>query len=166
MSTPNSYAHAFALLKSGTDGDVRAGLAVFEALVRERPGDAKARFEYAGALDYLEREAEAVREYDAVYREGMTALAPDDRMRLHVQLGSTLRNLGQYDRSAEILSEGLRRFPGASALRAFLALTRYSSGDRRGALREALGVLLDPAADDSVAEYRRALAAYAEELEP
>ena len=141
-------------------------LAALAATVRERPGDARARFEYAGALDYLAHEAEAAREYELVYRDGMASLEPGERMRLYVQYGSTLRNLNQLERSAELLEEGMRLFPAASALPAFLALTQYSRGDRRGALCRLLDALLDSDGDGSAAEYRRALRAYAAELEP
>ncbi len=165
MSDQTAYDQAFALLKSEADEDVRRGLAVFEALVRERPEDVEARFQYAGALDYLEREDEAAREYERVYG-GLAALAPDDRIRLYAQFGSTLRNLGRLDRSAALLEEGLRAFPGAAAIHAFLALTQYSAGDRRGALRGLLDALLHPACDGSALEYGRALRSYAEELEP
>lgn len=136
-------------------------LAVAAALVERHSDDPRAHFEYAGALDYQGREAEAVAPYRRAQALG---LAGDDVPRLYAQLGSTLRNVGELDEAERFLREGRERFPDHAGIQAFHALALVSDG--RGA--EAVATLIDliTARADCIAldGYERALRAYADEL--
>ena len=124
----------------------------------------KALFEYAGGFDFLGREAEALPHYQKVYQAGYEKLPLDDQPRLFVQLGSTLRNLKYLPESRDVLRHGLRHFPQCQALKAFLALTEYSSGNHSTSLQLLFEVMLEKPADSSVAEYSRALRWYSENI--
>ena len=111
----------------------------FRRLVERYPDEPRTHFALAGAFDHGGMEAEAV----APYRRAMgLGLAGNELSRWHVQLGSTLRNVGEVDEAVRLLSEGRERFPGEAAIRVYLApatsLGRpFVYADRR--LRNALG---------------------------
>jgi tetratricopeptide (TPR) repeat protein len=158
------YETAFQLLKAGDPVSVDQGVALFRAEVEARPADMKALFEYAGAFDFLGKEAEALPHYEKVLQAGYEELPEDDQPRLFVQLGSTLRNLKQFVRSREVLLQGLQKFPDFQAIKAFLALTEYSSGDHAKAMQLLFEVTLENRPDPSISDYRRALGRYSEKI--
>ncbi|WP_282438452.1 tetratricopeptide repeat protein [Actinoplanes sp. TBRC 11911] len=80
-------------------------------------------------------------------------------------MGSTLRALGRDDESAEIFRRGLERFPGYRSLRVFQAMLRYNTGDTREAVADLLRVLVESTSDREILDYRRAVTAYAEDLD-
>jgi tetratricopeptide (TPR) repeat protein len=159
------YDEAFVHLKAGNSASIEMGLSMIRAEVDARPSDMKALFEYAGAFDFLGREEEALPHYEKVLAAGISELPEDDRPRLFVQLGSTLRNLKRFDRSREVLLEGLDQFPASQALKAFLALTEYSDGEHAKALQRLFDIVLENRVDDSISEYARPLHWYAERIE-
>jgi tetratricopeptide (TPR) repeat protein len=89
----------------------------FRDLCRQHPGDARALFEYAGALDYAGREAEAAPVYEQAFSAGLDG---DDLCRGLIQYGSTLRNLGRFDEAVSALRRADERFPGHDSIAAFL----------------------------------------------
>src|SRR3954469_17002226 len=89
------------------DGQAEEALEIVRALIDRCPDDARAYFEFAGALDFQGREAEAV----AFYRQAEAlGLSGPDVPRLYVQLGSTLRNVGEPAEAVNFLHEGRARF--------------------------------------------------------
>lgn len=158
------YETADQLLKTGDDASIVRALALLRAEVEARPDDSKARFEYAGAFDYLGREAEALPHYQAVLAAGPGRLPADDRPRLYLQLGSTLRNLRRFEESREVLTRGLAEHPDFLALRAFLALTEYSAGDPERSITLLLEALMEKPAQPSIERYSRALRYYTRQL--
>ena len=129
-----------------------------------RPGDAKAWFELAGAYDFQGQENDALPRYNKVMELGVESLPLDDQPRIYIQLGSTLRNLKLYTQSKEILRQGAQHFPTVTAIKAFLALTEYSSGNHQESSRQLFQALLSQAGNDSddksISDYRRALSNY------
>lgn len=101
---------AYRLIRTGDPASIAVGLNLLRYDVDARPHDVQALFDYAGAFDLLGREAEALSLYERVLA-GVDQLPLDDRPRLYVQLGSTLRNLGDMDRSRQVLIAGQQRFP-------------------------------------------------------
>jgi hypothetical protein len=129
-----------------------------DALATERdPLDPNALFERAGARDSAGLEAEAESLYRAALAHG---LAGSERVQAHVQLASTVRNLGRPLESIALL-DAIE--PDAGELRdaviGFRALAYASAGDTRRAASEALGALAP-----HLPRYRVSLAAYAAEL--
>lgn len=160
------YERAFQLIKQESDASsVEKGLSLLRAEAESRPNDAKAWFELAGAFDFLGREAEALPHYEKAMALGIDLLPVEDRPRLFVQLGSTLRNLKKYDQSKKVLQEGIDKFPGIAVLKTFLGLTEYSDGNYRKAAKLFLQGSLHGAEDRSLQDYGRALKNYSDQID-
>lgn len=159
------YDEADALIRSDDPEQVRDGLDLLRQHAEAYPDDAVAWFQYGGGLDFTDHEAEAMVAYERAFALGVEALDADDRPRIYVQAGSTLRNLGRLDEARSLLAEGRRGYPGFRALAVFQALVEVSGGRERAAidcLFEALQAT--DAGDDSVMSYARALTYYANEI--
>lgn len=164
MSAP--YLSAFELLQKGDPESIARGLAWLREYSAARPTDLQARFEYAGAFDFLGREAEALPLYEDILSCGFKNLPPEDQPKIFVQLGSTLRNLHRFEESRAVLQDGLYHFPTSGALKAFLALTNYSAGRPDTALAAVFDLLLSTSPDPSIRAYARPLRRYSQNLTP
>lgn len=119
--------------------------------------DPRGPFEQGGARDSAGLEAEA----EPFYRRALElGLGGRPRVELHIQLASTLRNLGRPNESIALLdaiepdSDDLR-----DAVVGFRALARVEAGDARLAASEAVEALAG-----HLTQYRRALGDYARDL--
>ncbi|WP_430646316.1 tetratricopeptide repeat protein [Agromyces sp. GXS1127] len=129
-----------------------------DALVGELPGDdPRGPFEAAGARDSAGLEEEAEPRYRRALELGLTGRA---RIEAHIQLASTVRNLGRPEESLALL-DAVDGEAGdlADAVAAFRALALASTGATDAAASVAL-VALAP----HLTQYRRAVDAYAREL--
>ena len=165
MADPTAYVDAeVARIRALTrEGREEEALAAAQALVDRHPDNPRAHFEYAGALDFQGREAEAVAPYRRAQELG---LAGADLPRLHVQLGSTLRNVGKAWEAVHLLEEGREQFPNHVAIRAFRALALVSAGCADEAVVELLDVILANADCIKLDGYERALRDYTDALRP
>lgn len=130
-------------------------VARIDALAVERPvGDPIALFERAGARDSAGLEAEAEALYQAALANGLDG---SERVQAHIQLASTIRNLGRYGESIALL-DAIE--PEAGELRdavvAFRALALIDAGKPIRAAAEVLGALAP-----HLPRYRVSLVAYA-----
>lgn len=129
-----------------------------DALASELPGDdPRGPFEQGGARDSGGLEAEA----EPLYRRALDlGLAGRARVEVHIQLASTLRNLGRPHESIALL-DAIE--PDAGDLRdavvGFRALARVDTGDATLAASEAVEALAR-----HLTQYRRALGGYARDL--
>lgn len=128
----------------------------------ELPDDPRVALETAYVHDSLGYEEDAVQHYETAL---VGELTDDERRGALLGLGSTLRALGRDVDSDRTLREAMERFPDDNALRVFHALTSYSLGRHADAVRSLVEVLLETTADERVARYRRALLAYAVDLD-
>ena len=110
--------------------------------------------------DSAGREAEAVAEYRAAFAAGVDE---EDLPGALLGLGSTLRNVGELEESERVLRQAVTRFPEHAALRVFLALTRWSSGDAKGSFQELVEALFRADAA-GMARYERAIRGYSADL--
>lgn len=138
-------------------GDLEVVVRIDELAAERGEGDPLALFERAGARDSAGLELEA----EPLYRRAIEGgLIGSERVQAHVQLASTLRNLGRPLEAIALLDE---IEPESGELRdavvAFRALARVDAGDVRRAASDAL-VALAP----HLPRYRVSLAAYAVEL--
>jgi predicted Zn-dependent protease len=152
-------AHAVELREQGALEEARQLLL---DLRRERPDDPQVAVQTAWVHDSMGLEEEAVEHYEAALAGDLT----DQEARgAYLGLGSTLRTLGRDEDSDRVLRAGIERFPDFPALRAFHAMTLYNLGRPREAVQLLLEVLLETADEPSIERYRRALTAYAEDLD-
>ena len=152
-----------ALIASGRaledEGREEEAVAYFVRLAAQYPDDARVQFETGGAYDSAGHEAEAV----TYYRRAIALGLPEDALpKVAVQLGSSLRNLGEHDEAVRVLSDAAARFPDHRALRAFLALALFSAGRQA----EALALMLHMTVETPgfYERYHRSLRQYADML--
>jgi tetratricopeptide (TPR) repeat protein len=125
------------------------------------PRHAAGLFECACAQDSTGHPDVAVPLYRAALTQGLSGLR---RRRATIQMASSLRNLGQAEQAARLLSTELEEAPSDEldgAVRAFLALALADLGREREALMHTLTAL-----SHSLPRYNRSLARYASELVP
>jgi tetratricopeptide (TPR) repeat protein len=133
----------------------------FRDLLGQHPADARALFEYAGALDFADREAEAAPVYEQAFSAGLDG---DDLRRGLIQYGSTLRNLGRFDEAVSVLRRADEQFPGHDSVAAFLALALTSAGRCHEAVARLLNLALDRVGGEDLGQYQWALRQYAADL--
>ena len=154
-------ARAMRLRENGELEDARVQLLELRA---ESPHDARIALQTAWVHDSMGFAEEAVEHYRAALA-GEGELTDEELRGGLLGLGSTYRALGRDDESDRTLREGIERFPDFRPLRVFHALTLYSLGTSRDAVRQLVEVLLDSTGDPDVLRYRRALTAYADDLD-
>ena len=164
-SGAEALAQAVKLREQGTE----AACAELAALADRRPDDAAIAYQAAWAHDTLGLEAGAVPYYErALGTPGSPSapgLTPDDRHGAFLGLGSTYRVLGRYAEAVSTLRRGLEEFPGDAALRTFLAMALYNTGESREAVRTLLQVTAATSVDARFQAYRRAITYYADRLD-
>lgn len=153
-------AAAVRLRESGLVEEARQRLV---ALAAAHPADAVVAYQAAWAHDALGQEAEAVPYYEqALAGDG---LAASERQGALLGLGSTYRTLGRYGEAVATLRRGVAEFPEDGALRAFLAMALYNTGEHREAMRLLLTLLTATSGDQQIQDFRRAIDLYAEDLD-
>ena len=120
----------------------------------ENPNIAEINYQLAWTCDVLGREAQALPYYEKAIALGL----PDNELAgALLGLGSTLRHLGQFERSASVLESARLQFPDNREFDAFLALTLHAGGKPAEALRLALDALCDTSEDQGIRAYQRAI---------
>ncbi|MFG2644990.1 tetratricopeptide repeat protein [Streptomyces sp. NPDC048370] len=156
-------AAAVALREQGRQEEARDRLV---ELAARRPDDAEVAYQTAWAHDVLGLEAEAVPHYErALKATGTTGLSEEDRRGALLGLGSTFRILGRYEEAVATLRGAVEEFPDDGALRTFLAMALFNTGDHHESAMLLLRLLAATSDDPSVRRYRRAIEHYAEDLE-
>lgn len=142
-----------------TMGETSELLVALDRILEAHDADeARAAFERAGARDFLGLEEEAI----PLYREALDrGLAESERLQCMVQLGSSLRNVGDAQGAVHVLRSARDKAPpeGKDWVDAFLALALHSTGQTSQALAVALTALAP-----HLTLYGRAVGSYAEEL--
>ena len=179
-------AEAVALREGGRKEEAREALVALGAL---HPDDAEIAYQTAWAHDVLGLEAEAVPYYERALggpetgtetgtgtgtetgtgtgtaTGTATGLTSEDRRGALLGLGSTYRVLGRYEDAVALLTGAAREFPEDGALRTFLAMALYNTGQHHESVRTLLRLLAATSEDPSVRAYKRAIEHYAEDLD-
>jgi tetratricopeptide (TPR) repeat protein len=113
-------------------------IAYFESLLAEHPDHPVLVYEVAGAYDTAGQEEKARGLYERAIDLG---LAGDALRRCLCQYGSTLRWVGEYDRSLAVLDRARKEWPESDAVRVFRALTLNDSGRHDEAVAELMTVI-------------------------
>lgn len=135
-------------------GQVASVLSQLQDLDRRHPNVAEIQFQLAWTLDTIGRHADALPCYEKAVALG---LPPNELSGALIGLGSTLRLLGQFDRSAEVLRSGQVQFPDNPEFNVFLALTLHDLGAHAEALRLALDTLCQTTEDPGLTAYQRVI---------
>lgn len=155
-------AEAIRLREQGRQEEARARLV---DLAARHPADAEVAYQTAWAHDVLGLEAEAVPFYErALAITGPAALSAEDRRGALLGLGSTYRVLGRYEQAVATLRRGTEEFPADGALRTFLAMALFNTGEHHESTRLLLNLVAATSDDTHVRRYRRAIEHYARDL--
>lgn len=125
-----------------------------QQLDRRYPNIPEINYQLAWTCDVLGRSAEALPYYEKAIALG---LAPNELSGALIGLGSTLRTLGQLERSAEVLTSGRAQFPENREFDAFLALTYHAQGRQGESLRLLIDALCDTTDDPGLLAYQRSI---------
>lgn len=142
-------------------GQIDHVLDLLKQLDARYPNIAEINYQLAWTCDVLGREAEALPFYEKAVALG---LPPNELSGALLGLGSTLRNLGQLERSAEVLRSGRAQFPDNREFDVFLALTLHDLRQHSEATRLLLQVIADTSEDPGLTAYQRAIRFYAGQL--
>lgn len=145
-----------------TRGEAEKARERLVALAARYPDDAVVAYQTAWTHDSLGLEAEAVAYYESALAG--TDLPAEDRKGALVGLGSTFRILGRYEEAVRTLRGGVAEFPDDGALRTFLAMALFNTGEHDEAMRLLLELLASTSQDPEVRSYRKAIGHYAKDL--
>ena len=143
-----------AIVGARAHGQSREILPRLKKLDAQHPNVAEINFQLAWTCDVLDRAADALPYYEKAIALG---LPPNELSGALLGLGSTLRALGQLDRSAEVLRSAKLQFPDNPEFDAFLTLTLHAQGRHAEALRLALETLCATTDDPGLTAYQRAI---------
>ena len=142
-------------------GALAQTLPPLRALAARFPDAAEIHYQIAWTHDANDQSAQAIPHYEKAIALGLANEALAGAM---LGLGSSLRVVGQFERSERVLRDALERFPDHNEFNVFLALTLHNLGRHAEALSLALTTLIDTADDPGITAYQRALRYYAGEL--
>lgn len=161
MATPDEdIARAIALR---CESQHTEALAILLDLYNRQPDDAKVNYELGCTYDLQGVEDEAIAFYEHAIQCGIEG---DDLRGALIGLGSAYRCLERFGDAARVLQKGAAAFPDAREFDVFLALTRHNLGEHAEAMRLLLNHIAEHSADEGTLQYRRAIAWYAEHLDP
>lgn len=143
-----------AIVGSRAHGQAQSVLPRLRDLDRRHPNVAEINYQLAWTCDVLDRQAEALPYYEKAVALG---LPKNELAGALLGLGSTLRHLGQLERSLSVLQSARLQFPENREFDAFLALTLRASGRHDEALRLALETLCETSEDVGIRAYQRAI---------
>ncbi len=115
-------------------------------------------YEVGGAYDTAGMEQTAGSFYEQALRAGLSG---DPLRRCYLQYGSTLRNLGEFDRSAEVFERARQAFPDSPSLAVFQAITLHASGRVDEAVASLLEVVADGVDSPDIERYKPAIRGHA-----
>jgi tetratricopeptide (TPR) repeat protein len=143
-----------AIVGARAHGQSREILPRLKSLDERHPNVAEINYQLGWTCDVLDRPADALPFYEKSIALG---LPPNELSGALLGLGSTLRQLGELERSAEVLRSAKLQFPDNPEFDAFLALTLHAQGKHADALRLALETLCANTDDPGLTAYQRAL---------
>ncbi|MEU9060227.1 tetratricopeptide repeat protein [Streptomyces sp. NPDC048430] len=132
------------------------------SLTASFPDTADVAYQTAWVHDVLGLEAEAVPYYErSLQGDGLTE---EERRGALLGLGSTYRVLGRFGQAVETLRRGVSEFPDDGALRTFLSMALFNTGEHHEAMQLLLRLLASTSDSPGVQRYRPAIEHYAADL--
>jgi tetratricopeptide (TPR) repeat protein len=145
------------------EGQHTEALAILLDLHNSHPDDARVNYELASIYDHQGVEDEAIGFYEHAIQCGLSG---EELRGALLGLGSSYRCVERFGDAARVLHKGAAEFPDAREFDIFLALTKFNMGDHSEAMRLLLNHIADNTGDLATKKYQRAIAHYAEHLEP
>ncbi|MFG2427656.1 tetratricopeptide repeat protein [Streptomyces sp. NPDC048590] len=132
------------------------------ALTAAFPDAVDVAYQTAWVHDVLGLEAEAVPYYErCLQSQGLT---DEERRGALLGLGSTYRVLGRFGQAVETLRRGVSEFPDDGALRTFLSMALFNTGEHHEAMQLLLRLVASTSDSPHVRQFRPAIEHYAADL--
>ncbi|MET4001798.1 MULTISPECIES: tetratricopeptide repeat protein [Arthrobacter] len=123
-------------------------------LYASNPDNARVLYEAGGAYDTGGQEEVARGFYERALAAGLEG---DLLRRCYVQYGSTLRNVGEYEKSLDVFATARNTFPESPALGIFEAITLHAAGQPDAAVAALLDLLVDFVRTSDIERYKPAI---------
>lgn len=144
------------------DGEFELAQNILFGLLKESPHDAEVNYHIASAYDTQGKERQAIPYYENALVQNITGVVREETF---IQLGSSYRCIGEYQKAKIILSQGLRDFPENPAIKTFLAMTLYNLNEGKTAVSILLNLVTESSNDQWLNKYQRAIKSYAKNLD-
>ncbi|MCF6137776.1 tetratricopeptide repeat protein [Pseudalkalibacillus berkeleyi] len=131
-------------------------------LVEESPNDPVINFYCAVTYDALGMERKAIQFYKAALTSEINGPL---RERTYVQLGSSYRCVGEYQKCRNILEEGMMEYPHNLAMKVFHSMVMYNLNENEESMTSLLSILVSTTSDPWIAKYSKALEFYSDKLD-
>ena len=131
-------------------------------LLERNPADPAVAYQCAWVHDRMGREREAIPLYERAISQGLSG---QDLEGAILSLGSSYRATGGYAKAAEVLRDGVERFPQNRAIQVFLAMALHNLNEHERAMEILLRNLAETSSDPGIASYREAISYYASRLD-
>jgi tetratricopeptide (TPR) repeat protein len=119
-------------------------------------------FYCASTHDSLGLEREAIPYYEKAIVYG---IAGELRERTFVQLGSSYRCVGEYEKAVSLLKQGLLEYPDNMAIQTFLTMALYNVNETKQSVSLLLRTLLTSSQDPWIKRYGKAIQYYSDHLD-
>ena len=155
----NELEQAIILRKNGMKKESNE---VLLQLVDKYPNNSSVLYQCAWSFDVIGEETKAVSYYEKAIKLGL----PKEEMEgAFIGLGSTYRALGEYEKSKQVLMQGMELFPHNKAIQVFYAMSLYNLSYHANATGLLLDVLLETTNDNQILAYEKALKFYSKHLD-
>ena len=143
-----------AIIGARHEGRIAHVLDRLRALDARHPNIADVAYELAWTLEENDQLADARPHYEKAIALG---LPPNLHSGALIGLGSTLRELGDPERAADVLRGGQLQFPDNPEFAVFLALALHDLGQHAEAMKLLLTTIADTADDPGLTAYQRTI---------
>ena len=123
-------------------------------ILERHPANPRVLYEVGGAYDTAGEENTAASFYERALDAGLSG---DLLRRCSLQYGSTLRNLGEFARSAEVFERARARFPDSPSLAVFEAISLHACGRLDEAVAALLAVVATGIKSPDLERYKPAI---------
>ena len=144
------------------EDELEASQEILLGLLAEHPNDPLVLHEVGGSYDVMGEEKQAIPYYQKAIKAGLDG---DDLQECLVCLGSSHRNVGNFEDAVEILEKAVAEYPENNSGKTFLALAYYSDGREDEAVQLLLELLLDTTSDENILAYADPLDYYKDNLD-
>jgi tetratricopeptide (TPR) repeat protein len=155
---PDTLERAIRLREAGELEEARA---VLLKLLQRNPEDPAVSYQCGWVHDRMGREREAIPLYERAIEGGLSG---GDLEGAILSLGSSYRAVGNPAKAAEVLKEGVARFPNNRAMQVFLTMALHDLDEHDQAMEILLRNLAETSSDPGISSYKEALSFYASRL--
>ncbi len=142
--------------------DLEASQEILLNLLAEHPNNPLVLHEVGGSYDVMGEEKQAIPYYQKAIKAGLDG---NDLQECLVCLGSSQRNVGDFEDAVTTLEKVVAQFPDNNSGKVFLALAYYSDAREDEAVQLLLELLLETTSDENILAYADPLDYYKDNLD-